>query len=172
MQRESIDADITIKAPAEAIFSVLADPASHSAIDGTGWVRDSLDEGQLMAQGQVFRMAMHHGNHPDGDYEIANRVQVLDSPHVISWEPGYDDGNGNLLFGGWVWRYDLQPLGQSETKVTLTYDWSAAPEAVRQEINFPPFPLEHLDNSLAHLAQLVTRGERQVADTVQDDELS
>jgi hypothetical protein len=30
-------------------------------------------------------------------------------------------------FGGWFWRYDLTPLGPSETEVTLTYDWSAVP---------------------------------------------
>jgi uncharacterized protein YndB with AHSA1/START domain len=169
MERETINANSTIKAPAEAIFSVLADPTSHSAIDGTGWVRRPIDEPRLIASGQVFRMAMYHPNHPDGDYEIANRVQVLDPPHVISWEPGYDDGNGNLRFGGWVWRYDLESLGRSETRVTLTYDWSAVSEEVRQRINFPPFPLEHLDNSLAHLAQLVRLTDRKVADAVQDD---
>jgi hypothetical protein len=28
----------------------------------------------------------------------------------------------SLEFGGWIWRYDLAPLGPSETEVTLTYD--------------------------------------------------
>jgi hypothetical protein len=73
----------------------------------------------------------------------------------ISWEPGYDLGDGRLRFGGWIWRYDLTPLGPSGTEATLSYDWSAVLEAVRQTgPAFPPFPPEHLDNSLAHLAEL------------------
>lgn len=27
---------------------------------------------------------------------------------------------GHLEFGGWSWRYDLAPLGPSETEITLT----------------------------------------------------
>jgi hypothetical protein len=143
-------------APAEVIFAVLADPTKHAAIDGTGWVREPLDSKPLTAAGQVFRMAMYHPNHPDGNYQVANRVQVFDPPNVISWEPGQDTDDGSLTFGGWVWRYDLTPAGPSETKVTLSYDWSAVPDFLRQHIGFPPFPADHLGNSLDHLAELVT----------------
>jgi hypothetical protein len=87
---------------------------------------------------------------------MANRVQAFDRPHAISWEPGYDPGDGHLLFGGWIWRYDLDPRSPSETAVTLTYDWSAVSEAVRSSgPQFPPFPPDHLENSLTHLAELV-----------------
>jgi uncharacterized protein YndB with AHSA1/START domain len=155
MADETVSAATIINAPAEAIFAVLADPARHAAIDGTGWVCAPLDSQPLTAAGQVFRMAMFHANHPDGNYQMANRVQVFDPPRAISWEPGQDTGDGNLRFGGWVWRYDLAPAGTSGTKVTLYYDWSAVPEFVRQHIGFPPFPPDHLGNSLAHLTGLV-----------------
>ena len=60
-----------------------------------------------------------------------------------------------LEFGGWMWRYDLAPLAPSETEVTLTYDWSAVPQFIRERgIQFPPFDPEHLTNSLHHLAEL------------------
>jgi hypothetical protein len=101
-------------------------------------------------------MAMFHPNHPDGHYEMANEVEQFDPPKAISWKPGYDAGNGTLSFGGWTWRYDLVPVGASSTTVTLTYDWSAVELPIREHIGFPPFPPEHLDNSLAHLAELVT----------------
>jgi uncharacterized protein YndB with AHSA1/START domain len=153
---ESVSATMIINAPAEAVFAVLADPAKHGAIDGTGWVRELLDGQQLTAAGQVFRMAMYHPNHPDGNYQMANRVQVFDPPRAISWEPGYDADDGSLGFGGWFWRYDLAPAGPSATKVTLSYDWSAVPGVIRQRIGFPPFPPDHLADSLAHLADLVT----------------
>jgi uncharacterized protein YndB with AHSA1/START domain len=154
MTNDTVNATMIIDAPAEAIFAVLADPANHAAIDGTGWVRESLGGQRLTAAGQVFRMAMYHPNHPDGNYRMANRVQVFDPPHAIAWEPGQDSGDGGLRFGGWVWRYDLAPAGPSRTAVTLSYDWSAVGDALRQHIRFPPFPPDHLDNSLAHLAGL------------------
>jgi hypothetical protein len=155
MAHETRSASIIIKAPAEAVFAVLGDPVKHPAIDGTGWVCDPLDRRPLTASGQIFRMAMYHPNHPDGNYEMANRVQVFDPPHAISWMPGYDPGDGDLQYGGWIWRYDLAPISPSETQVRLSYDWSAVSEAVRQEVQFPPFSPDHLDNSLAHLAELV-----------------
>jgi uncharacterized protein YndB with AHSA1/START domain len=156
MAVETVSATTIIYAPAKAVFAVLADPAKHAAIDGTGWVREPLDSQPLTAPGQVFRMGMYHANHPDGNYEMANRVQVFDPPRAISWEPGQDTGDGSLRFGGWVWRYDLAPAGPSGTKVTLSYDWSAVPGFLRQHIGFPPFPPDHLGNSLAHLGGLVT----------------
>jgi hypothetical protein len=153
---ESVSASIVIKASPGVVFEVLIDPAKHAAIDGTGWVREPLDEQVLTASGQIFRMAMFHPNHPDGNYEMANLVEVFDPPHAISWKPGYDAGDGSLSFGGWVWRYDLARLGPSETKVTLSYDWSAVTEEVlRRQEHWPPFSPDHLDNSLIHFAELV-----------------
>ena len=156
MADDSVSATTVINAPAEAIFAVLADPAKHAAIDGTGWVHEALDSKPLTAAGQIFRMSMYHVNHPDGIYQTANRVQVFDPPSTIAWEPGYDAGDGTLAFGGWTWRYDLAPSGPSNTTITLTYDWSAVPGPIREHIGFPPFPPGHLGNSLAHLAELVT----------------
>lgn len=155
MPDDSVSATRVINAPAEAIFAVLADPAQHAAIDGTGWVGESLDSTPLTSPGQIFRMSMYHPNHPDGTYQMANRVQKFDPPNTISWEPGYDD-DGTLRFGGWTWCYDLTAAGPSITAVTLSYDWSAVPDPIREHIGFPPFPPEHLGDSLAHLAQLVT----------------
>jgi hypothetical protein len=155
MADETVSATAIIDAPAGVIFAVLAEPANHAAIDGTGWVLDPLDSHPLTGEGQVFRMNMYHPNHPDGNYQMANRVQVFDPPRAISWEPGQDTGDGSVQVGGWVWRYDLAPAGPSGTKVTLSYDWSAVGEFLRQRIQFPPFRPDHLDNSLAHLADLV-----------------
>src|SRR4051794_33478653 len=156
MADDRVSATMVINAPAEATFAVLTDPAKHAAIDGTGWVRETLDSKPLTAAGQIFRVPMYHVNHPDGNYQMANRVQVFDPPSTISWDPGYDAGDGTLRFGGWTWRYDLTPAGPSNTTVTLSYAGSAAPASTREHIGFPPFPPEHLCNSLAHLAELVT----------------
>ena len=155
MADDRLSATTQINAPADAIFSVLADPAQLAAIDGTGWVGESLDSKPLAGAGQIFRMSMYHPNHPDGTYQMANQVEAFDPPSAISWKPGQLAGDGTLTFGGWTWRYDLTPAGASNTTVTLSYDWSAVPEPIREHIQFPPFPPEHLGNSLAHLADLV-----------------
>src|SRR3977135_3346762 len=111
MADDSVSATTVIDAPAEAIFAVLADPARHAAIDGTGWVRETLDSKPLTAAGQIFRMSRSPPNHPGGDSRMATRVQKFDPPSTISWEPGYDAGDGTLLFGGWTWRDALPPAG-------------------------------------------------------------
>jgi hypothetical protein len=154
MAADSVSATMVVSAPAEAIFAVLADPAKHAAIDGTGAVRESLGSEPLTAAGQIFRMSMYHPNHPDGNYQMANLVQTFDPPRTISWKPGYEAGDGTLSFGGWIWRYDIAPSGPSSSTVTLSYDWSAVPDSVREHIGFPPFSPEHLGNSLAHLSMM------------------
>ena len=51
-----------IAAPAETIFDLLADPARHAEIDGSGTVRGvSESEGQRLALGDKFGMSMHMG---------------------------------------------------------------------------------------------------------------
>ncbi|MGH3970581.1 MAG: SRPBCC family protein [Mycobacterium sp.] len=157
MTNETMIATISIPAPAETVFAVLADPGTHAAIDGTGWVQDYLDSQPLTRVGQIFRSAMYHDGHPDKNYEMANKVVAFDRPHAIAWEPGHDDlKDGNLKFGGWTWRYDIDATGSSGAHVTLTYDWSAVPSELRQHIQFPPFDRVHLENSLKHLADLAT----------------
>lgn len=152
---ETLIVSSTVEAPAGAVFAVLADPASHEDIDGTGWLREALDDEPLTAVGQVFRIAMYHDNHPDGHYEMANKVIALEPERVIAWEPGQAGEDGSLEFGGWTWRYDLRADRDDRTEVTLTYDWSNVPAQLREHIQFPPFPVSHLENSLANLAQLV-----------------
>lgn len=156
MTSQTLCAATTVPVPAEAVFSVLTDPASHSAIDGTGWVRDPLNPERLTTAGQVFRMGMYHADHPDGRYETANQVRDLEPAQTISWATGTEDGKGglSLSFGGWIWRYDLTRAANGGTEVRLTYDWSGASPQAREVIEFPPFGVEHLENSLDHLATL------------------
>ena len=161
MSKENVSVSTTVDAPAETVFAVLTDPATHEAIDGTGWVRQPVDGKPLAEVGQIFRMGMYHDNHPEKHYEMSNRVEVFDRPHAIAWLPGQGpDDRGNLIrspkldFGGWLWRYDLKPVADDRTEVTLTYDWSGVPPEQREAISFPPFDVSHLDNSLRHLGAL------------------
>src|SRR5258705_6752464 len=131
MTEEQMQVTTTVSAPVETVFDVLADPSTHQAIDGTGWVRESLDGKRVIETGQIFRMAMYHDNHPDKDYEMANRVEVFNPPQAIAWQPGQGADGAALDFGGWIWRYDLSPVTTSQTEVTLTYDCSRVPPHLR-----------------------------------------
>ena len=97
---------------------------------------------------------MYHDNHPDKDYEMANRVEVFDPPRAIAWQPG--QGTRRRLAR--IRRVDLalRPRAgrRRPDEVTLTYDWSAVPPQAREIFQFPPFDKQHLDNSLKHLAEL------------------
>src|SRR6184192_165558 len=85
VDQENVSATLTVAEPAARVFAVLADPTTHSAIDGTGWVQESVDRAPLTEAGQIFRMDMYHAGHPDGDYRVVNKVTVLDPPHTIGW---------------------------------------------------------------------------------------
>ena len=44
---ENVSATLTVAVPAATVFAVLADPTTHSAIDGTGWVQEAADQAPL-----------------------------------------------------------------------------------------------------------------------------
>ncbi|MFJ4519639.1 hypothetical protein ACIP4Y_01575 [Streptomyces sp. NPDC088810] len=72
-----------------------------------------------------------------GDGPLALREARGEPPRAIGWLTGQEKADGRLEFGGWVWRYDLVPLGPSGTEVTLTYDWSAVPRFIRERYPVP-----------------------------------
>lgn len=104
MAEDKVSATLTVAASAATVFTVLADPTTHASIDGTGWVQEAADRAPLSEVGQIFRMDMYHANHPNGDYRVANKVQVLDPPRAIGWMTGEEKEDGRLEFGGWFWQ--------------------------------------------------------------------
>lgn len=102
-----------IDAPAERIFDVLADPANHPLIDGSGSIRESLSSGpRRLALGARFGMRMRLGL----PYKIMNTVVEFEDGSLIAWRH----------FFGHRWRWRLHDLGNGRTEVTETFDWSTA----------------------------------------------
>ncbi len=44
---DNVSATLTVAVPAARVFAVLSDPATHSAIDGTGWVQEAVGRAPL-----------------------------------------------------------------------------------------------------------------------------
>lgn len=103
-----------ISASPEAIFELLANPASHALIDGSGSVKASQSTSpQRLALGSKFGMSMKIGV----PYKITNEVVEFEENQRIAWRH----------FGGHIWRYVLEPVpGQSNaTQVTEEFDWKS-----------------------------------------------
>ena len=104
-----------IDAPAEVLFAVLADPARHPSIDGSGMVGQALTTSVISRAGDTLTMRMH--NEKMGGYEITNQVV------------NYQAGIGDRSYRQWI--YELTSDEPDATIVTETYDCRRAPEWLR-----------------------------------------
>ena len=102
-----------IPAPASAIFELLARPALHSVIDGSGSVRGVQQRTpERMTPGGKFGMRMKIGL----PYKILLRVEEFEEGRLISWRHPAEH----------VWRYRLDPVDEQSTMVTEEFDFSEA----------------------------------------------
>jgi uncharacterized protein YndB with AHSA1/START domain len=108
-----VSVERVIPAPPDAIFELLADPARHHDIDGSGTVVKAKQGSQRLALGSKFGMSMKVGI----PYSMTSTVVELDEPRLIAWQTR---GPGNLG-GGRIWRYELEPV-DGGTKVTESWD--------------------------------------------------
>ena len=110
-------ARITISAPAQQIFDLIADPRCHPLFDGSGTLQGSISGPERLYLGAKFAMAMKI----QVPYRITNTVVAFEEGRKISW--------CHLM--KWTWSYELVDLGNGETEVTETFDaqnipWLAA----------------------------------------------
>jgi hypothetical protein len=98
-----------IPASAADIFELLAQPSRHPLIDGSDTVKDTQPKTpQRLSAGAKFGMQMHWGLR----YKILNEVVEFEEGRRIAWRH----------FGGHIWRYLLEPLGDGMTRVTEQFD--------------------------------------------------
>lgn len=133
-----------IQASPEAIFDVLADPARHAEIDGSGMVRQNRGESTRLELGSTFGMDMKMGPLP---YRISNTVEEFEENRLIAW----------AHLGGHRWRYELTPVeidGVAATEVTESFDWSTCNPIVGKGIELAGYPKKHPANMAATLERL------------------
>ena len=108
-----------IPGPPEQIFQLLADPRRHPEIDGSGSVRQVRDGPERLSLGAKFRMAMKIGL----PYSMVSEVVEFEDGRRIAWQSRPPSPIGSRLGGGRIWRYELEPVGES-TLVRESWDIS------------------------------------------------
>ena len=105
-----VTATRVVPAPASDIFALLATPARHAEIDGSGTVREPRGSRtpERLSLGATFGMSMRWGL----PYSILNEVVEFEEDRLIGWRH----------FAGHIWRYRLEWLGPQSTKVTEEFD--------------------------------------------------
>ena len=118
-QRDVATVERVIPAPASAIFDLLADPARHREIDGSGTVRDASEGSQRLTLGSEFGMSMKAGI----GYKMSSTVVEFEDDRRIAWQPRPVHKWMRGLFGGRIWRYELEPV-EGGTRVRESWDIS------------------------------------------------
>jgi uncharacterized protein YndB with AHSA1/START domain len=103
--RDVVSVERVIAAPADTIFDLLADPARHHDIDGSGSVRDAKNGPPRLTMGAEFGMAMHLGI----GYSMTNEIIEFDEGKRIAWQTRPAGNMQGRFFGGRIWRYELEP---------------------------------------------------------------
>jgi len=138
-----VSASRDMAASPERIFELIADPAVQPRWDGN----DNLSEarpGQRVRQvGDVFTMTLTTGAVRE------NHVVEFEEARRIAWHPS-EVGRRQP---GHLWRWELEPLGDSRTLVTHTYDWTLLTDSNRLPVARAMTP-DKLRASLDRLAAL------------------
>jgi hypothetical protein len=151
-----------ICAPAHEIFQILANPARHLELDGSGMLRGAASTSVISGVGDVFVIKMYYSEL--GDYEMNNHVVDYEMDRRISWEPeagrGHPDAAPSGQAGarwGHRWTYQLTPDGGEATIVTEIYDCSRAPEEERLGMDDGKIWVKSMTRTLERLDALCTR---------------
>jgi uncharacterized protein YndB with AHSA1/START domain len=103
-----------IAASADRIFEFIADPAQQPLWDGNDNLAEAQPGQRVRGQGDVFTMTLTGGNIRE------NHIVEFEEGRRIAWLPS-EPGRRPP---GHLWRWELEPLTETRTRVTHTYDWS------------------------------------------------
>jgi uncharacterized protein YndB with AHSA1/START domain len=109
-----VSASREIAAPADEIFELIADPSLQPRWDGNDNLAEARTGQRVQSVGDVFTMTLTMGS------DRTNHVFEFEEGRLIAWRPS-EPGKKPP---GHLWRWELEPLDDSRTLVTHTYDWS------------------------------------------------
>ncbi len=151
MSDEQVSDSITIDAPPDVVFAILADPRQHSRIDGSGSVGSVIAAPErLTAKGQTFTVRMKLFGVP---YLIRNRVVEFEPNRRIAWRH----------FTANRWRYELAPTADGGTRVTEIFDMKRADPVTTAVVRAAKFPERNREGITGTLERLKKAAEADAA---------
>ena len=109
-----VSASREIAADAGRIFDLIADPAQQPRWDGNDNLGQAATGQRVRQAGDMFTMTLKRGQVRE------NHVVEFEEARLIAWHPS-EVGRRQP---GHLWRWELEPVGDSRTMVTHTYDWT------------------------------------------------
>ena len=132
---------LVVHASADELFSLIANPHRHHEFDGSGTVRDRAKGPEQLSAGDSFVVHMKMFGLP---YTITSTATEIEQGRVVEWAHP----------GGHRWRYEFEPLGPAETRVTETFDYRASKAAkVFELIGVPRRNAQGIEQTLIRLAR-------------------
>ena len=141
-----VTASRDIAAPAAEIFELIADPYQQPRWDGNDNLSEAPPGQRVHAVGDAFLMTTTAGNVRE------NHVVEFVEGHRIAWRPS----EPGQPAPGHLWRWVLEPIDASLTRVTHTYDWTQLTDEKRLP-RARATTADKLRASLDRLAALVER---------------
>jgi uncharacterized protein YndB with AHSA1/START domain len=109
-----VSASRDIRAGADRVFELIADPSQQPRWDGNDNLAEAEPGQRVQSVGAVFTMTLTNGSIRE------NHVVEFDETRRIAWQPS----ELGRRPPGHLWRWELEPLDETRTRVTHTYDWS------------------------------------------------
>jgi hypothetical protein len=103
------------------IFELIADPVRQIEWDGNDNLAEAPEGQRVHTVGDSFFMTTTKG------VPRENHIVEFEEGRLIAWLPSAPDGPPP----GHLWRYELEPIGDSSTRVTHTYDWTNLTDETR-----------------------------------------
>ncbi len=141
-----VSASREIAAGAGQIFEFITDPAQQPQWDGNDNLREAPAGQRVRAVGDVFTMTLTKGQVRE------NHVVEFEEGRRIAWRPAAPGQEPP----GHLWRWELEPINSSSTRVTHTYDWTQLRDESRIS-RARATTADKLQDSLDRLAALVER---------------
>ena len=109
-----VSAEREVAAGAEQVFELIADPEQQPRWDGNDNLAEASTGQRVRAVGDVFTMRITKGSVRE------NHVVEFEEGRRIAWRPAEPDKQPP----GHLWRWELEPIDPTLTRVTHTYDWT------------------------------------------------
>jgi len=146
-----VSVERVVPAAPAAIFDLLADPAKHPLIDGSGAVKQAKPGvPQRLSLGSTFGMSMKLGI----GYSMVNTVTEFEENRRIAWQARPPGFMGRFT-GGRIWRYELEPV---EGGTLVRESWDVSQDHQRFLLKLGPVPKQtqaNIDKTLEKMTALV-----------------